>query len=158
MSDPADGGLPTVTRRPPEIVAALVNGALVLALPLAWITYAFLTSSVGTPSRLREAVGAALIAGALMLPLVPVALVVIWRTSVHGKRYLAHQGSGWLGVLEGGALGGAFALLVLLPATVMQPTQAPPYLIAYGGAAAIIGMVAAFVLRLTALLVLRAYR
>ena len=158
MSHSADGGSPTVARRPPELVAALVNGALVLALPPLWTTYVFLTSSVVTPSRLREAIAAAFITGGLMIALVPIALAVIWRTSVHGKRYLAHQGSGWLGVLEGGAVGGGIALLVLFPATVMQPAQAPPYLMVYGGGAAIIGMVAAFVLRLTALVVLSFYR
>ena len=158
MSRSADGGSRTVAQRPPELVAALVNGALILALPALWVTYAFLTSSVVTPSRLREAIAAAFITGGLMLALVPVALVVIWRTWAHGKRYMAQRGSGWLGILEGGALGGGIALLVLIPATVMQPAQAPPYLIVYGGGAAIVGMVIAFVLRLTALLVLRLYR
>ena len=93
-----------------------------------------------------------------MLALVPVALVVIWRTSVHGKRYLANQGSGWLGVLEGGALGGSIALFVLLPAAIAQPGEAPPYLIVYGGGAALVGLVLALILRLTGLLVLRLYR
>jgi hypothetical protein len=32
MSRSANGGSPTVAQRPPELVAALVNGALVLAL------------------------------------------------------------------------------------------------------------------------------
>jgi hypothetical protein len=145
-------------RQPPEVVAALVNGGLVLALPIPWVWFAWSSNTAVTPSRLYDAALTTLVIGGMMTALLPVALVVFWRTLVHAKRYLRHQGTGWQGVLEGGALGGGVALLILLQPILRQPLQAPPYVIVYAGGAFVIGLVLALELRMTGLLVLRLCR
>ena len=52
-------------------------------------------------------------------------------------------------VLEGGLVGFAVALWVLLPGIVTRPLDAPPYLIAYGGFAVVVGVICGLVLRTT---------
>lgn len=61
------------------------------------------------------------------------------------------------GILEGAACGFAGAVLVLLPGIVTHPTQAPPYLLAYGGLAAVVGLAVGVVLWIGASLTLRLY-
>jgi hypothetical protein len=61
------------------------------------------------------------------------------------------------GILEAAACGFAGAVLVLLPGIVTQPTQAPPYLLAYGGLAAVVGLAVGVVLWIGATLTLRLY-
>ena len=154
-TDSSDAPEPQPRRFPPEVVAALVNGGLVLALPIPWTLFIAYTNTAVMPSRLYEAAVSTILTGAAMTALLPIALVVGWRTLVHAKRYLAKQSSGWQGVLEGGALGGGVALLLLLGPVVLQPRQAPPYVIVYGGGAFVVGAVLGLVLRMTGLLVLR---
>ena len=74
---------------------------------------------------------------------------------MHAKRYLARQSTGWQGVLEGEAVGGGLALLLLLRPIVLQPREAPPYVIVYAGGALLIGLALGLILRTTGLLVLR---
>jgi hypothetical protein len=80
--------------------------------------------------------------------------VTAWRTWVHARNWREHRGRGWQGVAEGSAVGFAVALLILLPSIIRRPLDAPPYVLAYGGLAAIVGLVIACVLRLVAVLVL----
>ena len=82
-------------------------------------------------------------------------MAAAWRTFVHARRWLEHGSNGLLGILEGGLCGLAGAMLVLLPASMMKPTQAPPYLIVYGGLAAILGLAVGFVLWLTGSIAVR---
>ncbi len=61
-------------------------------------------------------------------------------------------------ILEGAACGFAGALLVLLPGILTKPTQAPPYVIAYGGLAAVLGLAVGVILWVTGTVALRLYR
>lgn len=90
-----------------------------------------------------------------MAAVLPCAAVAIWRTSVHVARWLANGTADWRGVREAGGIGFLAAFIPLLPASVMSPLQALPYLIVYGGFAMVVGLVVGFILRTTALLVLR---
>ena len=94
--------------------------------------------------------------GFLVVLISPLALLVGWRTWVHAQRYREGRGTGWQGVIEAGAVGAGIALWILAAPIVMHPAQAPPYVIFYGGAALILGLLIGLVLRMTAILVLRA--
>ena len=50
------------------------------------------------------------------------------------------------------------ALLYLAPGIVTRPAEAPPYVIAYGGAALLLGVVVGLFLRTTAILVLKFFK
>jgi hypothetical protein len=93
-----------------------------------------------------------------VIPFVPFALIVGWRTWVHAKRYRQGQGTGWQGVAEGGAIGFVFALIILRIGIVTRPAEAPPYVLVYGGLAVIVGLAIGVVLRLTGILVLKLQR
>ena len=147
-------------RRHPEVVAAAVNGLLTLLLPAAPILPMAMglggaNSSPVRPSdasQFRDVVHLLLMAGPAMLPL---AMVAAWRTWVHARRWRERGTRGWQGVAEGGALGLVVALLILAVPTIMRPKDAPPYLVVYGGLALIVGLVIGFLLRITAVLVLK---
>jgi phosphate/sulfate permease len=62
---------------------------------------------------------------------------------------------GTQGILEGAACGLVAAVLVLLPGIVTKPMQAPPYVLAYGGLAAVLGLAVGAVLWFGATLTLR---
>jgi drug/metabolite transporter (DMT)-like permease len=89
--------------------------------------------------------------------LAPFAMAAAWRTFVHARRWLERGSRGGQGILEAAACGFAGAVLVVLPGIVTQPTQAPPYLLAYGGLAAIVGLAVGVVLWICATLTLRLY-
>ena len=164
MDKPRDQPLDTEHLRPAR-VAAIVNGLAVLLMPFALMALAEWSAS----SQLRN--GATVTArvssdfqyaakilvgiGTVVVWSAPFALVAGWRTWVHSRHRLEGRGSGWQGVAEGGALGFCAALLILLPGIVTRPFDAPPYVAAYGGIAAILGLLVGFVLRFTALVVLR---
>jgi hypothetical protein len=139
----------------PEGVAAAVNGALVFLVPVALAAYA---SSVDTAVRpegwpqTRAWLAGLVGAGAVASPFV---MVAAWRTWVHARRLRQGLGTGWSGVLEAGALGLALALLVLAPGIVFRPLEAPPYVVAYGGGAVVVGLTIGLVLRGAALIALR---
>ena len=60
-----------------------------------------------------------------------------------------------MGVAEAGASGLILALLYLAPGIVTRPAEAPPYVIAYGGGALLLGVAVGLFLRTTAILVLK---
>ena len=113
-----------------ELLTAGVNGLIVLLLPAVVVVL-----SVLFPDRSDS--------------------VTAWRTWVHAKNWRRRGERGWKGVAEGSAVGFLVALLILLPSIIRRPLDAPPFLVVYGGLAAIVGLVIAFVLRLAAVLVLK---
>jgi hypothetical protein len=150
--------------RDPATVAALVNGLVVYLLPLAFAgAVALLASDPGNravgvdPDRAYVWAKRLWFAGAYMTGLTPFALAAGWRTFVHAQRRLQHGRGGAMGILEGGACGFVGAVLVLLPGIVTKPTQAPPYVLVYGGLAAAPGAAVGVILWFTATMTLRWY-
>jgi len=147
----------------PAIVVALVNAIVVYLLPLAFAAAVSLfaplrngTTVVGVdPDRARVWSTRIQSIAAYLMFLAPFAMAAAWRTFVHARRWLEHGSYGLLGILEGALCGLAGAVLVLLPASIMKPTQAPPYLIAYGGLAAILGLAVGVVLWVTGTIAVR---
>ena len=140
-------------------LVALVNAAVVYLLPLAFVGLlaAFAPLSNGSsvsargPDYLQHQLqfwASYAMAGA------PFAMAAAWRTFVHAKGWLERGDRGWRGVLEGGACGFAAALLILLPASLMHPSQAPPYLLAYGGLALLVGLAVGAILYCSAIVTL----
>jgi hypothetical protein len=140
--------------------AAVVNGALVFGLPTAAMLVAlvgglqqpwpeqFAAARPGAGRVMAESAQFTLLVGAL-------AVVAAWRTRVHAQRYQARQSRGWQGVGEAALCGFVIALLYLARGIVMRPGEAPPYIIFYGTAAAILGAIVGLVLRAIAVMVLR---
>jgi hypothetical protein len=151
----------------PATVAALVNGLVVYLLPLAFAGAVALFASdysngstrvVGVdPNRGLVWWQRLTFAGTYLMGLAPFAFAAGWRTFVHAKRWLEHGRWGAIGILEGALCGFAGAVLVLMPSILTKPTQAPPYVIAYGGLAAVLGLAAGAVLWVTATIALRLY-
>ena len=150
-----------MSRRRPEDVAAVVNALLVLLVPIG----IFIIGSIGFNSSgaVRARVSSPLayvaenlfqVAGFMVL-FIPLAMIVGWRTWVHAKRVCEHEGTGWQGVAEAGALGFLLAIGVLAAGILTQPAKALPYVAFYGGAALLIGVVLGCGLRATGLLVLK---
>ena len=96
--------------------------------------------------------------GTYLMGLAPFAFAAAWRTFVHAKRSLEYGGWGVAGIAEAGLCGFAAAVLVLLPGILTKPTQAPPYVIAYGTMASVIGVVVGAILWVTATCALQLYR
>ena len=144
---------------PPEQVAAIVNALVVLFIPLTLLVAFFVhrLTDMNPPVRPPGNYFFSDLAGSLLIfvPLAPFALIPAWRTWTHARVYLAGKGGGWQGVIEGGALGLFLTLAGLIRPALTRPQQAPPYLIAYGGMALVVGLALGCVLRLTALLTLR---
>ena len=133
--------------RRPELTAAIVNGLVVLAVPLAFVlsvTLAYGPGPAETVLRLGESA----------LILLPFALLAGWRTWVYAKKMIAGQGRGWRGVGEAAFTGFCALLIYLLPGIVTRPAEAPAYIIFYGAVAAVLGVLVGLTLRLTALFVL----
>ena len=151
----------------PATLAALVNAAVVYLLPLALAgaIASFAADYSNGSTRVvgvdpdRAAVWSRRIQfmGAYAIGLAPFAMAAAWRTFVHAQRWLALGSSGVRGILEGAGCGFAGAVVVLLPGIVTKPTQAPPYVLAYGGLAAILGLAAGAVLWISAMVTLRLY-
>jgi hypothetical protein len=151
----------------PATLAAFVNAIIVYLLPLVLAGAIALFASDDTNSGTRV-VGvdpdrAAMwsrrvhVIGAYVTGLAPFAMAAAWRTFVHARRWLEKGSRGSLGILEGAACGFAGAVLVLLPGIVTKPMQAPPYLLAYGGLAAVLGLAVGAVLWISATLTLKLY-
>ena len=94
-----------------------------------------------------------LILGQIGLVLLPFAAIAAWRTWVHAKRWPRERG--WQGVAEAGLCGFGTALLYLAPGIVTRPTEAPGFVLVYGGAALILGLLVGLFLRTAAVLLLR---
>ena len=90
----------------------------------------------------------------MIFVLLPFALLAGWRTWVYAKRWCDRHDRGWRAVGEAGACGLILALLFLARGIVTRPAEAPPYVIVYGGAALLLGVLAGLILRTTAILVL----
>lgn len=151
----------------PATLAALVNAVIVYLLPLALVgaiaLFASDYSSGGTrvvgvdPDRAAVWSRRIQSIGAYIMGVAPFAMAAAWRTFVHARKWLETGARGAQGILEGAACGCAGAVLVLLPGIVTRPTQAPPYLLAYGGLAAVVGLAVGVVLWVSASLTLRLY-
>jgi hypothetical protein len=149
----------------PATLASFVNAVIVYLLPLAVVGAIALVapdySNGGTrvvgvdPNRAAVWSRRVQFIGAYIMGLTPFAMAAAWRTCVHARRRLDAGSSGAQGILEGAACGFAGAVVVLLPGIVTHPTQAPPYLLAYGGLAAIAGLAVCLVLWISASLTLR---
>jgi hypothetical protein len=148
-------------RRHPEDVAAFVNALLTLCLPPALLMlgmFVFPSTSV-TVRPERPFFASAVLRlndfASVMIPLAPFAVLAGWRTWVHAQRFRDGRGRGWQGVLEGGAAGLVSALFVLSRAIATRPTEALPYIVAYGGGAALLGLGFGLLLWTTAHIVLK---
>jgi hypothetical protein len=147
----------------PELVAAFVNASVVALLPpvaLFAAMFFFPGASATTTVHADEtfagnawrAIEFFVVA---QMFLAPFALLAGWRTWVHARRYCRGLGTGWQGVVEGGAAGFVRSMIVLLPGIVTRPTEALPYIIVYGGGATILGLVCGSFLWLSAMVTLR---
>lgn len=152
------------TRQPPEIVAALVNAAIVFLVPVVLMIAVLIAASLDTShagvvayvtSPLWRAFVTLLQIVVFVTAIVPFATMAAWRTWVHARRYLRDEGTGWQGVVEAGGIGFFTAIWVLQWGIIHRPAEAPPYIIAYGGAALIIGVALGLILRFAAIVVLR---
>jgi hypothetical protein len=151
-----------MTKRP-EDVAALVNGLLVLLAPISVLVFGScvfdresqysVTVRAADPAPWADAVDHLLILGQIGLVLLPFAAIAAWRTWVHAKDWPRERG--WQGVAEAGLCGLGTALLYLAPGIVTRPMEAEGFVIAYGGAAMILGLLVGLFLRTAAVLVLR---
>ena len=147
-------------RRPPEQVAAAVNALVVMLIPSGLLLAYLMTPTPGNTVVARVSPLWVLVLdwmfqiSLLFTPFVGLGFVAGWRTLVHASRYRQRQGTGWRGVAEAAGLGFLVALLVLSHGILTRPLEAPPYIVAYGGGAAILGLVLGLILRGTALLAL----
>lgn len=132
----------------PEAAAAVVNAALVLLLPLAfiWLEYGGHGAAVDA-ARLGQAA----------VTLVPFAALTAWRTRVHAARRRAGQASGWQAVAEAAATAVVVAIAYLAPGILTRPADAPAYLL-YAGLALVLGALVGLILRATALLTLAVHK
>ena len=151
----------SAAHRHPEDVAALVNAVLVLLLPLVLLTvgmFVFPSASVIVRPEESFYVSTARVVmnGALVLvPLAPFAMLAGWRTWVHARRYRDGRGNGWQGVVEGGTAGFVAVFFMFSRDFATRPREASAYVIAYGGASALVGLAFGLVLWTAAVLVLK---
>lgn len=148
----------------PATVAALVNAVLVFVLPVATVMILMAVkpgagtgaTAVGVDPDRAAALARKLrmMAGYLAF-MSPFAMAAAWRTFVHARRWLDGTATGTRGILEGALCGFAGAVLVLLPGIATKPLQAPPFVIAYGGLSAIIGLAIGTILWLCATVTLK---
>jgi hypothetical protein len=145
-------------RSRPEAVAALVNASLVFLIPvgLAFILMMgdddVVRPSASSLFKIRDALVIAALCAAASAPF---ALLSGWRTWVHAKKFLEGRSSGWVGVMEAGGLSFGVALVGLANGILRRPHDAPPYIVFYGGVAAIFGLLLGVLLRSIALWVLK---
>jgi hypothetical protein len=149
--------------KPLEDLAALVNGSIVLVVPLAFLVFGScvfdsesqysVTVRATDPAPMSKAVERLLMLGPVGVVLLPFAAIAAWRTWILAKRW--PQERGWQGVAEAGLCGVGTALLYLAPGIVTRPMEAPGFVLVYGGAALIVGLVVGLILRATAVAVLR---
>ena len=148
-------------KRRPDLAVAVVNALLVLLVPLLLLAVGpYLFDGDSNTSVTVRAPGASVLRPFLNLGweasvLLPFAILAGWRTRVHARQWLEGRGAGWRGVSESVATAVAIVLFVLAPGIVTRPAEAPPYVLFYGGAASILGLLVGLILRTTALLFLK---
>jgi hypothetical protein len=148
------------------MVAAYVNATLVLLVPVGlavalsigmWLSPSNSASTTvhANPTPPAEQV-LLIVAGAMLFVVLftPLAAIAGWRTWVHARRYRNLEGGGWQGVFEAGFVGFFIALWILRRGIETRPNDAPPYVIAYGSGAALIGITIGLILRTAAVITL----
>lgn len=145
-------------QREPAFMAAVLNGSLILFVPIMVSALAMYTSSAVRPSppTLLSSIIEAL---PMVLALAPVALVVGWRTYIHARAYRRNRLTLWRGPAESAAIAGAIALMVMARATTATWAREPLHLVIayisfYVGATALVGLAMGLVLTAMALLAL----
>jgi hypothetical protein len=146
------------------VVAGIVNGLLVLFVPLMIVVWLDANSSSGAGASVVVRPDGAGPLGSILRVVFTASTVVLpfagfatWRTWAYARSWARHR-DGWLAVLEAGLLGFGVAIFVLWPGLVSRPLDAPPYLLVYGGGALVVGLVVGLVLRMTAIGTLRFWR
>ena len=146
----------------PESVAAAVNAAIVVLLPVILLAAGSLVLNSDSNTSVTVRPPGAPVIGPVILLLahvacstLPFATLAGWRTWVYATRWQEQRRGSWLAVAEAGGWGLAVTLVILAPGIVTRPMDAPPYLIGYGGFAVLVGLVLGLVLRTAALIVLR---
>lgn len=152
----------SVDDRPAQNVG-LINGLLVVLVPLVVLLVGSSLAQNSNTSVTVRAYDAP--ATRLLMMVIPVVVLLSpfgcfagWRSTVYARRWRDHQDRGWRAVAEAGACGFSLALISILPGIVMRPVDAPPYVIAYGGGALVLGLLVGLFLRMTAIVVLRFYK
>jgi hypothetical protein len=143
-----------------ENIAGLVNLVIVLLLPTVAASLLYVLNAGDASVTVRppgwspvpSMIAFLRISMAFMLPF---ALLAFWRTHVHAKRWISDGDRGWRGVAEAGMTGFAVALFALRHGIMTRPMEAPPYIVFYGGAALILGLLVGLLLRTTALIALK---
>lgn len=151
------------------LVAAVVNGALVLLLP-AWLvgltsvlraTLPAHYTSGAVHARATSTVEAAIQASLIgLLVTMPLAALAAWRTWVHARRWLDQRRSS-SGVVEAAALGGLFVAGMLGAAALGAAARGAgwigviPAIVVYAAIGALVGLIVGLILQLTAVAVLR---
>jgi len=134
--------------------AAAVNAALIAVPPLVLA----LRSTLAADNVVRPPGVSGLPPILTMLPLIYVlaglGALAGWRTHVHATAYAEGKSAGRRSVLEPAALGLVVAVALLWNGIRTNPGEAAPYILAYGGGAALFGLLIGVVLRFTALAIM----
>jgi hypothetical protein len=141
------------------VQAAVVNAAVVLIAPVAFLACVDYTSDAVRPYT-QTIVRAALNALAALAATTPIAILVACRTYVHARAYRVRPIAAWRGPFEAAGIAGGLALLLMLLITAGTWGRRPTGLVAaYIGfhvvATAVVGLVIGLLLAGVALLVLR---
>ena len=144
--------------RQPEFQAAALNAAIILIGPGVWSAYLDYTWDAVRPSA-PTLFSSAIKALPIVALLLPISLLVAWRSHFHARAYRMNRSSVWRGRFESAAIAGGLALLVMLRATALTWSRQPAHLVVayigfYVGATAAVGRVLGLRLTATALLVL----
>ena len=131
--------------------AAVVNAALIAVPPFVLA----LRSTLAEDNVVRPPGVSGLPPIFLTLPLVYILMglgaLVGWRTHVHATAYAERKSAGWRSVVEPAALGLVVAVVLIRNGIRTNPGAALPYILAFGGRAALFGLLIGVALRFTAL-------
>lgn len=154
----------------PAAIAALVNGVVVMLLPLAFAGAVNLfandysnggTRVVGSLPAGEHYARMAQGVVAYVMALSPFAMAAAIRTFVHARRWFETGATGWRGVLEAGACGFLAALLILLPGILprllKQPSLAAVYVLFYAGLTLVPGLAVGLLLWATGTLTVKLF-
>ena len=155
----AQGAAP---RDRPALMAAVVNGSLIVFVPAIVAAFAIYRSTAVRPVP-PTALSSIVAVLPVALGLSPIALLVAWRTYVHARAYRLSHRTAWRGPVESASIAGGLAALVMLRPTAETWARQPFYLVAayigfYVGATAVAGFTLGLALAVMALFVLRLQR